>query len=164
MFLPSAEVYLPPRCDGFALNGLHHGVIFSHHTSTDTYSPNTDCTVFFSVKTNQVVHFHFEDFSLQNRIRGKCVDYVQFFAGDLLDKPITEPLCGQSVPKPLSSNHSRIALLFHSNAKHETTGFKVRFKRSDVICDAKHSECSRSSHWKDGNTSYLLGRRYILIT
>jgi hypothetical protein len=159
-FLVSAEVYLPQKCDGFALNGLRHGVIFSH-TDADKYSPNSDCTVFFSVKTNQVVHFQFEDFSLQNRIRGKCVDYVQFFAGDLLDKPISEPFCGQSVPKPLSSNHSRIALVFHSNAKHETTGFKMRFKRSDVTCDINNPECSRGSAWRESHTSYLLGIKHV---
>ncbi|KAK2143644.1 hypothetical protein LSH36_824g01041 [Paralvinella palmiformis] len=137
-------IYLPAKCDDLTLNGLKHGIIASQ-TDRGRYRPNADCKVFFNVGPNQIVHFEFEDFSLQNRIRGKCVDFVQFFADDGLRSPLTEPLCGQSLPGTMSSNASRIVLYFHSNSKHETKGFKMRFKRSELASDHFRSTCSSRS-------------------
>ena len=121
--------------------------------------PNTDCKVYFNVGPNQVVHFDFEDFSLQNRIRGRCVDFVQFFADDSLARPLTAPLCGQAVPRQMSLNASTIVLYFHSNAKHETKGFRVRFRRSQVDSE---SDCSRYELEANGKKLTYFLRKFCL--
>ncbi len=141
----SAKVYLARQCDGFAVNGLHTGQIFSH-ASGSLYQSNTECTVLFHLPPDHLMQFTFEHFELQTRVRGRCEDSVQFFVGPVLDQPLSEPFCGHKIPNRILTNHSHIGMRFRTNHALEGSGFQLRFKRiklRNLRCHPDDIDCNK---------------------
>lgn len=125
----AVEIYLPDECGEATFSGMYGVNLLSQPGRT--YPKNQDCILHLEVPRGFIFNIVFKHFDLEPPAEdGTCSDYLQFFNGQGLEMRLTEPLCGNELPAPVSSNSSIVTLKFHTNDQKEYTGFKLMYDRS----------------------------------
>uniref|UniRef100_A0A915JRJ0 CUB domain-containing protein n=1 Tax=Romanomermis culicivorax TaxID=13658 RepID=A0A915JRJ0_ROMCU len=97
------------------------------------YKSNISCQYFVKPKLNVnnstfYTVFQFEDFQLEDMIRGDCVDYLEIT--EVENNNTVAKLCGNELPETLSAK-GPVLLTFASDSSSEFRGFRLNYKMSE---------------------------------
>lgn len=98
------------------------------------YNGNQNCSwIIQSPNPTDRVTLTFVALDLETAPTG-CYDYVQVLDGDDLDAPGGDPICGTTLPSPITSFGSSMVVNFISDGSNHGTGFRALYSTAGAAC------------------------------
>ncbi|TWW71481.1 Cubilin 460 kDa receptor, partial [Takifugu flavidus] len=95
----------------------------------NSYPNNVDCSWVISVEPNHRVFFNFSDLDIE--FHSNCSwDYVAIHDGPTPSSSLLAHVCGNSLPRSVTSSQNRIYVRFRSDSSRNHRGFSARFSEA----------------------------------
>lgn len=134
------EYQAKKKCD-YEFNGRKTGW-FTSPKFPNHYYENANCSYRIKTHRDNAIRITFTDFLLENKVNGKCLDYVAVY--DIITgiPRLIKEHCGIGIPPPITSTSNEVLVKFRSDSMLGNQGFNATFLTLNHICRPNEFKCN----------------------